>query len=96
MIQKTVQKDYKTAPAHAINDINNRASIIIKENNITSKIPKYDTAEAFISIKDHKPVFPSSIKSRLLNPSKTDIGKVCKSILDSINNEIRNQSSLIQ
>ena len=56
---------------------------------IASKGPKYEKMEAFVSIKDHKQGFPNTVKCRLLNPSKTHIGRVCKVILDNINEKIR-------
>ena len=38
-----------------------------------------------ISIKDHKETFPNKILCRLINPAKSDIGKIGKSVLDRIN-----------
>ena len=40
--------------------------------------------------------FPAIIKTRLINPSKTHIGKVAKSILDRVNADIRSKSDLVQ
>ena len=42
-------------------------------------------SEAYITVKDHKEEFPANPKFRLINPSKTDIGRVSKVILDKIN-----------
>ena len=41
--------------------------------------------EAYISIKDHKDDFPNKIPCRLINPTKSNIGKISKAILDTIN-----------
>ena len=46
---------------------------------------------AFISLKDHKPNFQSSLPCQLVNPSKSDISKISKSILDRINQNWRNK-----
>ena len=46
---------------------------------------------AFISLKDHKPNFQSSLLCCLINPSKSDIGKISKSILDRINQNLRSK-----
>ena len=60
--------------------------------------------EAYITIKDHKERFPHKLSFRLLNPSKSDIGKISKNILDRINksltafphaNQWKNTSSVI-
>ena len=41
--------------------------------------------EAYITIKDHKEDFPHKLSLRLLNPSKSDFGKISKNILGQIN-----------
>ena len=52
--------------------------------------------EAFITIKDHKEGFPHSLSFRLIYPSKTDIGKISKCILDNINKNIILKSKVNQ
>ena len=44
---------------------------------------------AFISLKDHKPNFQSSLPCCLINPSKIDIGKISKTIFDRLNHNLR-------
>ena len=60
--------------------------------------------EAYITIKDQKEGFPNNLSFRLLNPSKSDIGKISKNFLDRINksliafthaNQWKNTSSVI-
>ena len=43
---------------------------------------------AFISLKDHKADFENHPKCCLINPAKSSLGKVSKSILDNINNDM--------
>ena len=43
----------------------------------------------FISLKDHKQDFENHPKCRLIKPAKSQLGKISKSILDNINNEVR-------
>ena len=52
--------------------------------------------EAFLTIKDHKEGFPHTLSFRLINPSKSDIGKISKSLLDTINKNIIKQSNVNQ
>ena len=61
--------------------------------------------EAYITIKDHKKDFPNKISCRLINPSKSDIGRTSKQILDKINlklisdtkiNQWKNSASVIE
>ena len=45
--------------------------------------------EAFISLKDHKENFENNPKCRLINPAKSDSGKISKLILDKVNTHLR-------
>ena len=46
------------------------------------------TSEAYITVKDHKEDFPGNPSFRLINPSKTDVGRISKKILDRINKDL--------
>ena len=50
-----------------------------------NQLQKHD---AYITVKDPKDSFPHNPSFRLINPSKPDIGKVSKTILDRMNREI--------
>ena len=52
--------------------------------------------EVFVTVKDHKEGFPHTLLFRLINPSKSDIGKISKSILDKINKAIVSTTSVNQ
>ena len=45
--------------------------------------------EVFISLKDHKENFKNNPKCRLINPAKSDSGKISKLILDKVNTRLR-------
>ena len=89
LLLENITKDYRKAPDGTINNINDEAYTMIKRNNIRGKIQKLDESPAFITIKDHKENFPNSIKCRLINPCKSQLGKVSKAILDQVNSKIR-------
>ena len=89
LLLENITKDYRKAPDGTINNINDEAYTMIKRNNIRGKIQKLDESPAFITIKDHKENFPNSIKCRLINPCKSQLGKVSKAILDRVNSKIR-------
>ena len=76
MIQENVTKTYKKC------NTNKSISINFKAKQIASKL-KID-----VIIKDHKEGFPDKISGRLINSSKTDIGKISKQILDRVSNTI--------
>ena len=48
--------------------------------------------EALLTIKNHKEGFPHTLSFRLINLSKSDIGKISKSLLDTINENILKQT----
>ena len=52
--------------------------------------------QAFITLKDHKDNFANHPTCRLINPAKSELGKVSKQILDRINSEIRTKTKLNQ
>ena len=59
------------------------------------KIEQLPENQAFITIKDHKPNFPNNIKCRLINPTKSNLGKISKQILQEIN-KVHLQSTDLQ
>ena len=44
-----------------------------------------EETEAYITVKDYKEGFPHKLPFRLINPSKSDIGKISKKLLDKTN-----------
>ena len=65
-------------------NINNETKSIGKPLSIDDHIERMYENESHINIKDHKEHFPSKISCTLINPSKSDIGKIRKTILDKI------------
>ena len=56
---------------------------------IGNRIECMKKREAFISLKDHKENFENNPKCRLINPAKSDSGKISKLILDKVNTHLR-------
>ena len=61
------------------------AKNIAKTIRLSDKIEWLAKTPAFITLKDHKDNFQSSLHCRLINSSKSELGKVSKSILENIN-----------
>ena len=51
---------------------------------IEDKLGKFKMKEACILFKDHKPDFENKLQSRLINPSKTELGIISKNIIQNI------------
>ena len=61
------------------------AKSIAKKIQLSDRIKCLAKTAAFITLKDHKENFHSSLHCRLINPSKSKLGKVSKSILENVN-----------
>ena len=57
---------------------------------------KLESSEAYITVKDHKENCNANPTFRLINPSKQDIDRVSKQLLDGINQELLSCTSVNQ
>ena len=51
---------------------------------IEDRVERYNIKDCFITLKDHKNSFKVNPECRLINPAKTQIGKISKNILEDI------------
>ena len=66
-------------------------SILSKTNlKLADRIEQFAKAAAFITLKYHKNSFINNLTCRLLNPSKNQLGKISKNILEHINKDLAN------
>ena len=79
-----------------LNNINYEANTFCEKLNIDDRLQQMEETEAFITVKDHKDGFPHTLSFRLINPFKSDIGKISKSILDRITKAIVSTASVNQ
>ena len=94
-LRDNVSKTYKKSNRNKVNNINYEAKTLCEKLNIDDRLQQMQETEAFITVKDHKG-FPHTLSFRLINPSKSDIGKISKSILDKINKAIVSTTSVNQ
>ena len=92
LLKSNITKDYKKAEPHTENDINRQDKEIAVELELDDRINTVAKKEAFISLKDHKPNFDNNPKCRLINPTKSEIGKISKKILERINHKVKRQT----
>ena len=76
--------------------IDKEAKEITSKLDIADRVDRFRIQDPFVSIKDHKPDFPSRTDTRLINPSKTNMGIISKKILDRVNGDIRSQIGVNQ
>ena len=69
---------------------------ILENKEIIKRMFVNGKQNCFITLKDHKPNFQNNPTVRLLNPAKSELGRISKTILDRINVNLRNSLHLNQ
>ena len=82
-------KEYKKTDVSTMDKINVEAARTARELELDDRIEGIAKKTAYLTIKDHKPDFPARLKFRLINPCKSNMGKISKSILDRVNKEVK-------
>ena len=105
LLKENITKTYKKSNKSKISNINWEAKKITGKLSLDDRVPRLQETEAYITVKDHKDAFPNITPCRLINPSKSSIGKISETILDRINksvvtstkiNQWKNTSSVIE
>ena len=95
LLTENVTNIYKHDEEGTVNAINDELMQLASELDKSGRVDRTSENPAFITLKDpYKPDFENHPKCRLINPSKSSLGKVSKVILDRINNDIRDQTTL--
>ena len=81
LMHENITKTYKKTNESKIKTINKSAKKIANRLDLEDRIEKLQENKSYITIKDHKDDF-------LINPSKSDIGKISKVIIDKINTKL--------
>ena len=88
LLEQNITKSYKKAQPDTVQAIHAENKNITTKLGIDDRVDKTASKEAFITLKDHKPNFANKPTCRLINPTKSEIGKISKRILDRINSNI--------
>ena len=78
----------KKAPEKLQKSINLEAKSITTKLKLSVRIENLAVAPAYITLIDHKENFRSKPSCRLINPSKNEIGKISKIVLEKINKKL--------
>ena len=89
LLHDSITKTYKHGYEDNISEINNELKHIADKLSIGNRIECLKKCEAFICLKDHKENFENNPKCRLINPAKSDSGKISKLILDKVNHSLK-------
>ena len=96
LLDKNIQKEYKKENIQVVNKVQKTHKKIANKLDIEDRIYRTVEREAFITLKDHKNNFANNPSCRLLNPTKPELGKVSKRILEKIISCVREKSGLNQ
>ena len=96
LLTENITKTYKKTNALTVRKINREAQTIATKLELADRIQVMAEKPAFITLKDHKDNFASHPKCRLLNPAKSEIGRVSKRILERIIKEVKTAVHLPQ
>ena len=105
-LKENVTKAYKKSTERLEKSINLEAKNIAKKLDLVERVKFLAKNPAFITLKDHKENFHTSLPCRLINPSRSELGKVSKIKLEKINqalikhlndvNQWKNSSTVIE
>ena len=84
MMFKEVVKHNRKAPPDLEKELNSEAKMLAYKLGIVDRMEKYNTKNCFITIKNHKSDFKTNPECRLINPAKTQISRVSKTIVQDI------------
>ena len=85
LLKDNITKSYKKLTDRLQKSINMEAKNIAKKIQLSDRIECLVKTPTFITLKDHKDNFQSSLHFPLVNPSKSELGKVSNSILKILN-----------
>ena len=97
LMKESVTKTYKKSSGKVVEKLNAQSAKIAEHLKLDDRIEKL-AEEAFLTLKDHKSTFHDHSTCRLINPSKSEIGVISKSILDDKTkiNQWKNTSSFLK
>ena len=68
--------------------------VLLQKLELDDRIYSFSKRESFITVKDHKDNFENNTKCRLINPAKSELGKVAKKVLMRIIASLKEKTRL--
>jgi hypothetical protein len=92
LMDREIQKNYKKETPEKVKAVNDEHAKAAEELEIADRMYTTTPREAFLTLKDHKQDFETNPNVRLINPSKPELGRVAKQILDDMIKEIKTKN----
>ena len=96
LLTDNVSTHYMKDKHNTESSINKEAKQICERLDISDRVQRIPPKQAFITIKDHKENFKTNTKCRLINPMKSEIGKISKQKLQCITRSLKNKLKVNQ
>ena len=96
LLEKNIQDDYKKENLQNMEKVTIEHQKIVKNLELEERVFETTPRSAFLTVKDHKDDFINNTKCRLLNPTKPEVGKISKKILEHVVNVVKSKSKLRQ
>ena len=94
LLNKNIQKDYRKMDASTEKSINEEAKQLAEKIQLEDRVEITAKKDAYITLKDHKPNFQNTPTCRLISPTKAELGRVSKKMLERIINVVRETTQL--
>ena len=89
ILKSKITNNYKIDYNNTIEQINKDTSNFASRLQIEDRLGKFKKKDAYILFKDHKLNFENKLPTRLINPSKTELGRISKFIIQNIVNSVK-------
>lgn len=96
MLKNNITSKYKMTEKDCLTEINCNLHVIASKLDIDDRIDNMAERQAFLTLKDHKESFATNPSCRLINPAKSEMGRVSKIILAEINKSTRKNTKVNQ
>ena len=96
LMKKNVTKDYKKTDNTTNDNIDKKTKEIVTKLELDDRVFATAQKEATITIKDHKENFRNNTTCRLINPTKSELGKISKQKLAKIVSEVKAKTKVNQ
>ena len=96
LLGKAVQKEYKKSNKETFEVVCMEDKALVEKLEIDDRVFQTEKQQCFITLKDHKDNFESNPKTRLINPTKSEMGKIAKHIVSRIVLDVKKKTGLGQ
>jgi len=93
-LNQELRKNYKKAGLGVVEEIDEEAAYFANKLDLDDRIEGMALQPAFLTIKDHKDNIPAQISYRLISPSKPNLGVIAKTMLQKVNQQIKESTQL--